>query len=488
MKVSVPKGTRDFSPTEMVKRNFIFNTIREVFERYGYQPIETPAMENLETLTGKYGDEGDKLIFKILNSGNYLETAKVRKHVLKDIGENNFSKLDLVVGDYYPLGFVATPKELLNDISEKALRYDLTVPFARYVVQHQHEIIFPFKRYQIQPVWRADRPQKGRYREFYQCDADVIGSDSLLNEVEIVQMIDEVYSKLGIPVTIKINNRKILTGIAELYNLKERFKDFVIALDKIDKIGLEGVEKELLEKGLEKIDIRKIVTRESIAKGIKFSDDSYMAVMHNILPAIGKKGIEEVMYIANTLYDTHKLKNENSIWFDITLARGLEYYTGTIFEVKANEIQIGSLCGGGRYDDLTGVFGLPNVSGVGISFGIDRIFDVMNELNLFETLTGFQTMSGLTKVMLAHLGEEERKFCLNIASQLRSAGINTEIYPDITKKISKQFDYANKKQIPYVIMIGSDEMKTGELTLKNMHTGEQRKMKIEPLIALITTN
>ncbi|MEK6615942.1 MAG: histidine--tRNA ligase [Bacteroidota bacterium] len=506
MKPSIPKGTRDFSPVEMVRRNFIFKTIREVFEKYGYQPIETPAMEMIETLMGKYGNEGDKLIFKILNSGDFLSKARqaaaeaFSKHILSsdELKELYVKNEHYKIFEYAMLksneknlienvldnsSILSEAEKIGLEISEKALRYDLTVPFARYVVQHQNEITFPFKRYQIQPVWRADKPQKGRYREFYQCDADVIGSNSLLNEVEIVQMIDDVYSKLGIPVTIKINNRKILTGIAELYNLKERFKDFVIALDKIDKIGIEGVEKELNEKGLSRIDIRTVLVRQSIAKGIKFSDDSDMALsdINNAFKKcnseIGMKGIEEVISIANTVDETYKLNNP--IEFDITLARGLEYYTGAIFEVKANDVQIGSICGGGRYDDLTGIFGLPNVSGVGISFGIDRIFDVMNELNLFDSIG---LTASTTKVLLAHFGEEERKYCIGVASQLRSAGINTEIYPDITKKIAKQFDYANKKQIPFVIVIGGDEMKTGELTLKNMSSGEQTKMKVDEIV------
>ncbi len=487
MKVSVPKGTRDFSPAEMVKRNFIFKTIREVFEKYGFQPIETPAMEQLETLTGKYGEEGDKLIFKILNSGNYLEAAKVRKHVLKDIGENNFSKLDLVVGDYYPLGFVATPKELLNDISEKALRYDLTVPFARYVVQHQNEISFPFKRYQIQPVWRADKPQKGRYREFFQCDADVIGSDSLLNEVEIVQMIDEVMTKLKINVTIKINNRKLLQGIADYFKITN-FTEFVTILDKADKMGVKFIKEELSAKNIlhhPETEIFGTLFFEAEQKELK------QAVEKNKLNLIrvwseevkseaGMKGIEE-MGTVFTLLRSCALQTA-ACDLDISLARGLNYYTGAIFEVKANGVEMGSICGGGRYDDLTGNFGLPNVSGVGISFGIDRIFDVMNELNLFESLG---LPASTTKVMLAHFGATERKYCIGVAAQLRSAGINTEIYPDVTKKISKQFDYANKKQIPFVIVIGADEVNTGDLTLKDMNSGQQSKVKLNEIINLL---
>lgn len=440
MKPSIPKGTRDFSPTEMVRRNFIFKTIREVFEKYGYQPIETPAMENLTTLEGKYGEEGDKLLFRILNSGPVMEDVR---------------------------GKMADVK--LSDITEKGLRYDLTVPFARYVVQHQNEITFPFKRYQIQPVWRADRPQKGRYREFYQCDADVIGSDSLLNEVELIQIINDVYSKLGISVTIKINNRKILSGLAEVIGEKEKIVDITVAIDKLDKIGVDGVNKELKEKGVSDKAIRELQPIISF----KGNYSEKISVLMKMLSSseIGKKGIEEVEFVFGIV---------SGCELDITLARGLNYYTGAIFEVKANDVQIGSICGGGRYDDLTGIFGLPNVSGVGISFGIDRIFDVMNELDLFEQLN---LSASTTKVLLAHFGEEERKYCIGVASQLRSAGINTEIYPDVTKKIAKQFDYANKKQIPFVIVVGGDEMKTEELTLKNMVNGEQTKMKVDAIIA-----
>ncbi len=451
MKPSIPKGTRDFSPTEMVRRNFIFKTIREVFERYGYQPIETPAMENLETLTGKYGDEGDKLLFRVLNSGPIIEEVKSKNADLK-----------------------------IGDLTEKGLRYDLTVPFARYVVQHQNEITFPFKRYQIQPVWRADKPQKGRYREFYQCDADVIGSDSLLNEVELVQIINDVYSKLGISATIKINNRKILAGLAEVIGEKEKIVDITVAIDKLDKIGADGVNKELQEKGISADAIKQLQPLITFKGNTK----EKIAFLENLLSKseIGKKGIEEIKYLFET---TSTINHQPStIELDITLARGLHYYTGAIFEVKANGVQIGSICGGGRYDDLTGIFGLPNVSGVGISFGIDRIFDVMNELNLFESIG---LTASTTKVLLVHFGEAERNYCIAVASQLRSAGINTEIYPDVTKKIAKQFEYANKKQIPFVIVIGGDEMKTGELTLKNMTSGEQTKIKLQPLITLINT-
>ena len=477
MKPSIPKGTRDFSPSEMVRRNFIFKTIREVFERYGYQPIETPAMENIETLMGKYGEEGDKLIFKILNSGNYLERAKVRKHVLEDIGKNNFSKFNHVEGDYYPLAYIATPKEVLNDISEKALRYDLTVPFARYVVQHQNEIVFPFKRYQIQPVWRADRPQKGRYREFFQCDADVVGSDSLLNEVELIQIINDVYAKLGVSVTIKMNNRKILSALAELIGEKEKIVDITVAIDKLDKVGLEGVNKELSEKGISNAAIEKLQPLILFQGASSDKINLLKQVIGRI--EIGKKGIEEIEYVFSGISADKSLKSAFEL--DITLARGLNYYTGAIFEVKANHVQIGSICGGGRYDNLTGIFGLPNVSGVGISFGIDRIFDVMNELNLFD---GKGIAAQTTKILLTHFGEQERNYCISVASRLREAGINTEIYPDVTKKIAKQFDYANKKQIPFVVVVGAEEMNTGVLAFKDMATGEQKKIKLEEIVNL----
>jgi len=489
MKPSIPKGTRDFSPTEMVRRNFIFKTIREVFEKYGYQPIETPAMENMETLTGKYGDEGDKLLFKILNSGIYFDiencfhvfdftSLKVFDKPFHDIipdtdvdSSQVFSNDEKQMNDFNS----EVSNKLLDEIAEKGLRYDLTVPFARYVVQHQNEITFPFKRYQIQPVWRADKPQKGRYREFYQCDADVIGSDSLLNEVELVQIINDVYAKLGISVTIKINNRKILSGLAEAIGEKEKIVDITVAIDKLDKIGVDGVNKELQEKGVSDKAIKELQPIISF----KGNYSEKISVLKKILSSseIGKKGIEEIEFVfASTSTINHQ---PSTIELDITLARGLNYYTGAIIEVKSKDVQIGSICGGGRYDDLTGIFGLPNVSGVGISFGIDRIFDVMNELNLFEKLN---LSASTTKVLLAHFGEEERRYCIGVASQLRGAGINTEIYPDVTKKIAKQFDYANKKQIPFVIVVGGDEMKTGELALKNMASGEQTKMKVDEII------
>mgnify|MGYP000641264544 CR=1 FL=1 len=433
MKPSIPKGTRDFSPTEMVRRNFIFKTIREVFEKYGYQPIETPAMENLETLMGKYGEEGDKLIFKILDSG---ETLKRTLHANVYIALKATMEQRTLSEDEMEQIRIEKSNELSAKLSEKALRYDLTVPFARYVVQHQNEITFPFKRYQIQPVWRADRPQKGRYREFYQCDADVIGSNSLLNEVELVQMINDVYFKLGISVTVKINNRKILSGIAEVIGEKDKIVDITVAIDKLDKVGVEGVNKELQEKSVSD----KAIQLLQPVINFKGNYSEKVAVLKTMLSSseIGKKGIEEIEFLFGSIANC-QLPTANCE-LDITLARGLNYYTGAIFEVKANNVQIGSICGGGRYDDLTGIFGLPNVSGVGISFGIDRIFDVMNELNLFDSIG---LTASTTKVMLANFGEQERNYCVGVASQLRNAGINTEVYPDITKKISKQFDYAN---------------------------------------------
>ncbi len=453
-KPSIPKGTRDFSPEEMVKRNYIFDAIRQVFQHYGYLPIETPAMENLSTLMGKYGEEGDKLIFKILNSGNYFSEFKKDEELLetKKQGEKVFTKY----------------------ISEKALKYDLTVPFARYVVQHQNEITFPFKRYQIQPVWRADRPQKGRYREFYQCDADVIGSNSLINEVELIQMIDDVFNRLNIPVIIKINNRKILSGIAEAIGEAHRIIDITVAIDKLDKIGIEGVNNELRENGISKEAIEQLqplitfqgTTIEKIIFLKQLLSDS----------AIGLKGIEEVEYIFRTVSMIANIESE--IELDISLARGLNYYTGAIFEVKANAGTLSSsICGGGRYDDLTGIFGLPNMSGVGISFGADRIYDVMNELNLFPT-----AITASTKLLFVTFGETEQNYCLPLLKKIRKAGINAEIYPDAGTKMKKQMSYADNKKIPFVVIIGSDEMQSGMLTLKNMVSGEQEKITIDYLI------
>ncbi|HXC05652.1 MAG TPA: histidine--tRNA ligase [Bacteroidia bacterium] len=434
-KPSIPRGTRDFSPEEMVKRNYIFQSIRTVFSLYGYAPIETPSMENLTTLMGKYGEEGDRLIFKILPRGEKLNMEAIK--------------------------------------IEEALRYDLTVPFARYVVQHQNEIAFPFRRYQIQPVWRADRPAKGRYREFYQCDADVIGSDSLLNELELVQMIDQVFSKLNVPVRIKINNRKILSGIAEVIGEKEKIVDITVAIDKLDKIGVDGVNKELREKQISESAIGKLQPL------IEFSGDTAakLNLLRNMLQGseTGNKGIAELEYLFTWIGKSKLSGAECEL--DITLARGLNYYTGAIFEVKANAGTFtSSICGGGRYDDLTGIFGLPNVSGVGISFGADRIYDVMSELNLFP-----QEVMTSTKLMFAHFGEAERDFCLPLLAQARQAGISSELYPDVTK-IKKQLDYANRKGIPFVAVVGSDEMKDGMLSVKNMVDGSQLKLKIYELI------
>jgi histidyl-tRNA synthetase len=453
LKPSIPKGTRDFSPEQMVKRNYIFDTIKKAFQRYGYLPIETPAMENLSTLMGKYGDEGDKLIFKILNSGDFL----------KDVDRSSLSQIE--------------EKKLTNQISEKALKYDLTVPFARYVVQHQHEITFPFKRYQIQPVWRADRPQAGRYREFYQCDADVIGSNSLINEVELVQLIDDVFTQLKVPVLIKINNRKILSGIAEVIGEKEKIVDITVAIDKLDKIGAEGVNKELLENGISAAAIEKLQPLIEF----KGSTLEKLNFLKQLLASsdIGLKGIEEVSYIFKTV-DTCGLSTAECE-LDITLARGLNYYTGAIFEVKAKAGALkSSITGGGRYDDLTGIFGLPNMSGVGISFGADRIYDVLNELNLYP-----ESVSSSTTLLFVSFGEAEQNYCLPLLAKSRKAGINSEIYPEATAKMKKQMSYADDKKIPFVVIVGGDEMQSGQLTLKNMISGKQDKLSIDEIITIV---
>jgi histidyl-tRNA synthetase len=443
IKPSVPKGTRDFSPAEMAKRNYIFDTIKGVFRKYGYQQIETPSMENLSTLTGKYGDEGDKLIFKVLNSGDFL------------------SKVDQQTLTTYNL------QRITSEISEKALRYDLTVPFARYVVMHQNEITFPFKRFQVQPVWRADRPQRGRYREFYQCDADVVGSDSLLNEAEFVMIYDEALGKLGLKdFTIKINNRKILSGIAETIDKNDNIIDLTVAIDKLDKIGLDGVIKELLERGFTQADIEKI--KPVIL--LQGTNDEKLASLREALKnsETGLKGCDEIQtvldYITRFKLKTAKLE------LDITLARGLNYYTGAIFEVKTNEVVMGSVGGGGRYDDLTGMFGLKGLTGVGISFGADRIYDVLDELNLFPTATNQST-----QVLICCFDKEGETYALPLLQQLRDKNINTELYP-AGAKIKKQMEYANNKQIPYTIMIGSDEMQSGLLSFKDMTSGLQEKL------------
>lgn len=449
-KPSIPKGTRDFSPEEMMRRNFIFDTIKEIFQRFGYLPIETPAMENLSTLTGKYGEEGDRLLFKILNSGDYL----------KKTNEEDFESPNL--------------NKLAVKICEKGLRYDLTVPFARYIVQNRNDITFPFKRYQIQPVWRADRPQRGRYREFYQCDVDVIGSNSLINEVELVLIIDEVFNKLGIETIIKINNRKILSGIAEVIGEADKMIDITIAIDKLEKIGLEKVNEELTAKGLSKQAIEKLqpilnlegILQEKFPKLQEILKDS----------KIGMEGIEELMTVLRYLKD---LKLKNKWTFDLTLARGLNYYTGAIFEVVAKDIKFGSICGGGRYDDLTGIFGLPEVSGVGISFGADRVYDVMKELNLFP-----EESSITSKVMFVNFGKEEEKYCLKLLKKVRESGISSELYPD-SAKMKKQMKYANNKNIPYVILVGENEMKNNLLTVKDMQSGEQTETSLKKFIEKI---
>ena len=452
IKPSVPKGTRDFSPSEMAKRNFIFDTIKSVFRKYGYQQIETPSMENLSTLTGKYGDEGDKLIFKILNSGDFLSKADQQLLTTRN------SQL------------------LTAEISEKALRYDLTVPFARYVVMHQNEITFPFKRFQVQPVWRADRPQKGRYREFYQCDADVVGSDSLLNEAEFVLIYDEALSKLGLKdFTIKINNRKILSGIAQIIDKSDNIIDLTVAIDKIDKIGFDGVVKELLERGFTEQDIEKIKPVILLQGSNRDKLQSLRTALAS--SAIGLKGCEEIETVFNYL-KTCPLQTAN-YELDITLARGLNYYTGAIFEVKTNEVAMGSIGGGGRYDDLTGMFGLKGLTGVGISFGADRIYDVMDELKLFPA-----SDNQSTQLLICCFDKEGEQFAFPILQQIRKRGVNAELYPAGTK-LKKQLDYANSKNIPFTVIIGSEEMASGLLTVKNMQTGVQDKLTIDQTIDFV---
>ena len=445
-KPGIPKGTRDFSPVEMAKRNYIFDTIREVYALYGFQQIETPAMENLSTLMGKYGEEGDKLLFKILNSGDFL----------RGIGEE-----DLKNG--------ATGK-LASQLCEKGLRYDLTVPFARYVVQHRDELTLPFRRYQIQPVWRADRPQKGRYREFYQCDADVVGSDSLINEVELMQIVDTVFDRFGIRVCIKINNRKILTGIAEMIGEADRIVDITVAIDKLDKIGLEKVNEELRANGLSEDAIQKLQPIINLSG----TNLEKMATMRQALAQseIGLKGIDEVEFVLN-----HLSGLSSQVELDLTLARGLNYYTGCIFEVKALDVQIGSITGGGRYDNLTGIFGMPGISGVGISFGADRIYDVLNQLELYP-----EEVTTATQILFINFGEKETEYCLPILSDLRAAGIRAEIYPDAAK-MKKQMQYANVKAVPFVALVGENEMSAGMVTLKNMTTGEQQMVPAAELLS-----
>ena len=456
MKPSIPKGTRDFSPMEMAKRNYIFDTIKQVYQLYGFQQIETPAMETLQTLMGKYGEEGDKLLFKVLNSGDFI--SKVSDEELQD----------------------RNALHLAAKLCEKGLRYDLTVPFARYVVMHRDELQLPFKRYQMQPVWRADRPQKGRYREFWQFDGDIVGSDSLLNEVELMQIVDTVFTRFGVRVQIKINNRKILTGIAEVIGAADKIVDITVAIDKLDKIGLDNVNQELREDGLSEEQIAKlqpIITLEG-------TNDEKLDTIAEVLKdsEIGLKGVDEIRYILSALCPVDcgtSAVLHNEIQLDLTLARGLNYYTGAIFEVKALDVQIGSITGGGRYDNLTGIFGMPGISGVGISFGVDRIFDVLNALDCYpkDAVVG-------TQLLFVNFGEKETAYCLPAVAKARQAGIRTEIYPD-SAKMKKQMSYANAKQIPFVAMAGENEMAEGKLNLKNMLTGEQQLVTIQELITSI---
>lgn len=449
-KPSIPKGTRDFSPEEMAKRNYIFNTIRDVYHLYGFQQIETPAMENLSTLMGKYGEEGDKLLFKILNSGDCF--SGISREELDDMN----------------------PAKFAAKACEKGLRYDLTVPFARFVVQHRNEISFPFKRYQIQPVWRADRPQKGRYREFYQCDGDVVGSDSLINEVELIQIMDEVFRRFGIRVYIKMNNRKILAGIAEILGAADMIVDITVAIDKLDKIGIDNVNEELRSKGLSEEAIQKLQPVIMLSGSNREKIDSLKQILAN--SEIGLKGIAELEFILDRI---DKLTLRSELELDLTLARGLNYYTGAIFEVKAMDVQIGSITGGGRYDNLTGVFGMDGVSGVGISFGADRIFDVLNQLDLYP-----KDALLTTQLLFVNFGEKEEAYLLPIIAKVRAAGIRTELYPE-SAKMKKQMGYADTKKIPFVAIVGETEMEEGKINLKNMITGEQKPATLEELIDLL---
>ena len=450
-KPSIPKGTRDFGPVEMAKRNYIFNTIRSVYELYGFQQIETPAQETLQTLMGKYGEEGDKLLFKILNSGDYLS-----KIADEELTERNTLRL-------------------ASKICEKGLRYDLTVPFARYVVMHREELQLPFKRYQVQPVWRADRPQKGRYREFYQFDGDVVGSDSLLNEVELMQIVNTVFTRFGVRVQIKINNRKILTGIAEVIGAADKIVDITVAIDKLDKIGIENVNAELREDGLSEEQIQKL---QPIIM-LEGTNEQKLKTIAEVLKdsEVGLKGVEETKYILGYLTSLN-----NELQLDLTLARGLSYYTGAIFEVKALDTPMGSISGGGRYDNLTGIFGMPGLSGVGISFGVDRIYDVLNALDLYP-----KDSLNTTQVLFINFGERETAYCLPIIYKVRAKNIRAEIYPDAAK-MKKQMSYANAKQIPYVVLAGESEMNEGKVTLKNMQTGEQLLLTSDELLAVLTKN
>ena len=448
-KPSIPKGTRDFGFVEMARRNYIFDTIRSVYRLYGFSQIETPAMENLSTLMGKYGEEGDKLLFKILNSGDFTRSVSTEQYEADSAAA------------------------LAAKFCEKGLRYDLTVPFARYVVQHREELQLPFKRFQIQPVWRADRPQKGRYREFYQCDADVVGSDSLLNEVELMQIVDEVFTRFGIRVAIKINNRKLLTGIAEVLGAADKIVDITVAIDKLDKIGLDKVNEELLAAGLS---AQQVETLQPIIS-LSGTNADKIATMRQVLAAseVGLKGCDELEFVLNALGDSLK----NVLELDLTLARGLNYYTGCIFEVKALDVEIGSITGGGRYDNLTGIFGLPGLSGVGISFGADRIYDVLNQLELYPATT-----AASVDLLFINFGEAEAAHCLKLARATREAGIATEVFPDAAK-MKKQMNYANARQIPFVALVGESEMEQNLIALKNMTTGEQQQVSLEQLVQLI---
>lgn len=454
-KPSIPKGTRDFGPLEMAKRNYIFNTVRRVFELYGFKQIETPAMENLSTLMGKYGEEGDKLLFKILNSGDFLHGMTA-----DEVANTSTAKL-------------------AAKFCEKGLRYDLTVPFARYVVQHREELQLPFKRFQIQPVWRADRPQKGRYREFYQCDVDVVGSDSLLNEVELMQITDTVFSDFGVRVQIKINNRKILTGIAEVIGEADKIVDITVAIDKLDKIGLDAVNDELRQDGISEQAIEKL---QPIIK-LEGSNAQKLDVIAGVLKdsEIGMKGVEEMRFILSALgaLDGAEGSLNNELQLDLTLARGLNYYTGAIFEVKAKDVQIGSITGGGRYDNLTGIFGMPGLSGVGISFGADRIYDVLNQLDLYPK----EAVNG-TQVLFINFGEKEIAYCMPIAQLMRKNGVSTEVYAD-SVKMKKQMNYANATGVSFVALVGENEMNEGKVTLKNMQTGEQQMVTPEEMLAIV---
>ena len=449
-KPSIPKGTRDFGPSEMARRNYIFDTIKQVYQLYGFQQIETPAMETLGTLMGKYGEEGDKLLFKVLNSGDFLNKVSD-----EELQERN-------------------ALHLAAKLCEKGLRYDLTVPFARYVVMHRDELQLPFKRYQMQPVWRADRPQKGRYREFWQFDGDIVGSDSLLNEVELMQIVDTVFSRFGVRVQIKINNRKILSGIAEVIGAAEKIVDITVAIDKLDKIGLDNVNQELREDGLSEEQIEKLQPIISLEGSNDVKLDTIAQVLGD--SETGLKGVEETRFILDTL-KTVGLKNE--IQLDLTLARGLNYYTGAIFEVKALDVQIGSITGGGRYDNLTGIFGMPGISGVGISFGVDRIYDVLNALDCYP-----KDATNGTQLLFINFGDRETAYCLPVVAKAREAGIRTEIFPD-SSKMKKQMSYANAKQIPFVALAGENEMTAGKLTLKNMLSGEQQLLDIEEIINIV---